>query len=235
MKLVIKDQEGNEVGFDRISLIPGGIEIILDAERIRVPGSDTAVPIVEPVPSNVVPDAFKAEIPELPQVADRASKEKSIFSEGTGGNPPPPPAQVSDVELDNDGCPWDARIHSSSKKQTAKKIWAKRKNLAEGLYDQIKAELLSGTAQPESQTISTDRPTPKTPPVPPVAAGKQTTPPVPPVPGNVESAASNVPTPPAGEGAVPPPPPPVPDNNVIGDSNDSQLDSIMSEWGAAGN
>jgi len=46
--------------------------------------------------------------------------------------------------LDSQGLPWDARIHSSSKKMTAKNVWARRKGVDDALFDAVVAELRAG-------------------------------------------------------------------------------------------
>ena len=54
-------------------------------------------------------------------------------------------------ETDKDGIVWDERIHSGSKKQTAKGLWARRKNITDELYDSVIAELKGETpVAPES-------------------------------------------------------------------------------------
>lgn len=49
----------------------------------------------------------------------------------------------SAAEVDFDGIPWDARIHSSTKTKTAAGTWTKRKRLADGVYETVLAELKS--------------------------------------------------------------------------------------------
>jgi hypothetical protein len=43
--------------------------------------------------------------------------------------------------FDRHGLPWDARIHSSNGKQTAKGEWQKRRGVTDGLVAQVEAEL----------------------------------------------------------------------------------------------
>jgi hypothetical protein len=47
-------------------------------------------------------------------------------------------------EVDAEGLPWDKRIHASSKTQTTKGVWKKRKGVDKDLFNQVKAELLNG-------------------------------------------------------------------------------------------
>lgn len=44
-------------------------------------------------------------------------------------------------QIDAEGLPWDERIHSGSKKQTAKGVWARRKNVEDNFFNQVVAEL----------------------------------------------------------------------------------------------
>ena len=45
------------------------------------------------------------------------------------------------IELDAKGLPWDERIHSSNKAKKADGSWHKRKGLADGVFEQVEAEL----------------------------------------------------------------------------------------------
>lgn len=55
-------------------------------------------------------------------------------------------------QLDSDGLPWDARIHSSSKKKKADGTWTRRKNVADSEFDSIKAQLLGSSVIPNGCT-----------------------------------------------------------------------------------
>lgn len=50
-------------------------------------------------------------------------------------------AASAGVELDAKGLPWDERIHSSNKAKKADGSWHKRKGLADGVFEQVEAEL----------------------------------------------------------------------------------------------
>ena len=102
--------------------------------------------------------------------------------------------------------------------------WAKRKNLPDGLYETVTAELLGG-AQPEPTIISDERPTPATPEVPNVASDTPATPDVPDVPSAVAATpeAPAVPEVPAAPAALP-------ENNQVGEADD-ELAGILSNWG----
>lgn len=71
------------------------------------------------------------------------------------GQPAPTPATPSNgVELDNDGLPWDERIHSSNKKKSANGKWQLRRNVQPAQRTKIEGELRAtlaaggGAAQP---------------------------------------------------------------------------------------
>jgi hypothetical protein len=49
-------------------------------------------------------------------------------------------------QVDAEGLPWDARIHSSNKKKTDKGFWVKRRNVEETVYNQVVAEIRSNNA-----------------------------------------------------------------------------------------
>ena len=70
-----------------------------------------------------------------------------------GGNPvtTPVPLQPSaEVQFDAEGTPWDERIHSSSRKQTEKGVWARRKNVPDPEFNRVKAELAARGNKPST-------------------------------------------------------------------------------------
>ncbi len=52
------------------------------------------------------------------------------------------------VALDEDGLPWDSRIHSSSKKQTQKGLWKLARGIDKNLVTSVLAELNAGIVAP---------------------------------------------------------------------------------------
>jgi len=48
---------------------------------------------------------------------------------------------TNDVELDENGVPWDERIHSGNKKQTSKGVWQRRRGLQDSEFDAVMDEL----------------------------------------------------------------------------------------------
>lgn len=106
--------------------------------------------------------------------------------------PEPEPTPQSTVDLDADGLPWDARIHSGSGKKTAKGVWARRKNVSDELWEQVRAELrgiMAAGEKPAADITATVTPTAEGPAIvpPPPPAGspqlsEQTSAPPPPPP-----------------------------------------------------
>lgn len=124
-----------------------------------------------------------------------------------------PSTPASGVEVDKDGLPWDARIHTESKAKNADGRWRNKRNLDANLKAQVEAELrqvmgapsapLAPAASPAQQaapvTIPTAVPAPPSAPALPVA-------PVPPAPSvPVAGAAPSMPVAPnaAPAGEVP--------------------------------
>ncbi len=220
MNLVILDSDGNELALERVSLIPGGMELVVGVAL------EKSVPVC-PAEELVNETPYAPDVPEsAPSVFDTPANDTTI-------TPEPQPLSGVGVEVDKQGVPWDERIHSSSKKKTAKGVWAKRKNLPEGLHEQITAQLLSGQPQPEPTPVSDERPAPIAGAVPEIPAGQQESA-VPAVPNGVEqvTTTSTIPEAPVAAAAeVPQAPAPLPEGNQIGDSNDSSLSGILSTWG----
>jgi len=88
-----------------------------------VPGGPLATSTVPPVPS----------VPALPPgVAALAPSAPAAHSNPANG-----------VEVDKAGLPWDGRIHAESKAKNKDGTWRSRRNLADGVYDTVLAELKS--------------------------------------------------------------------------------------------
>jgi len=129
--------------------------------------TDTGAGIPAPMPLPSAPSGVAstpiAPIPStLPDSTD-SEDEDGEPSDGTG--------------VDAEGLPWDERIHSSSKKKTAKGVWAKRRGGPSGAgLAAIEAELRGETQQP----LPMPTPAPVVPPMPaPVAPVEPVAAPVP--------------------------------------------------------
>lgn len=65
---------------------------------------------------------------------------------------------VNGVELDKDGVPWDARIHSSTKAKTTKDVWKRRKGVTDLEFAQITEELKAAASSTVSAPETTTAP-----------------------------------------------------------------------------
>jgi hypothetical protein len=211
MNFSIKDANGSDLNIVRLSITPDGFEIVVGDDIPQSFLKEERASTSDAVATQV---AAQNAIGAAPSADDIAPGAKSLF----GGEAPAPeaPAPESEnlFEVDADGVVWDDRIHSSSKKKTAKGIWAKRKNLPDGLYDEVMAQLKTGATKQAPTTISQERPTPNA-----------SAPDVPDAP-----APDAVPDAPAAPEA-PDAEAPLPEGNQVGDANDSGLASVLAQWG----
>lgn len=156
--------------------------------------TDTGAGIPQPMPLPSAPSGVAAippaPIPSTsPDSTDSEDDEEGDETDGTG--------------VDADGLPWDERIHSSSKKKTAKGVWAKRRGGPSGdELAAIEAELRGETQQP----LPMPTPAPAAPVVPPMPAPaapvEPVAAPVPaPMPAPAAPVAPPVPTPAPAPGA----------------------------------
>jgi len=62
--------------------------------------------------------------------------------------------QVTGVDVDASGLPWDGRIHASTKKKTAKGMWKAKRNVDPALTKQVESELAQVMAiSTDSETV----------------------------------------------------------------------------------
>ena len=134
-----------------------GVPVAPVAPQGFVAGDGAAMPVLPPVATPAQATiAAAADAGLMPVtaptgmgiIAQAEAKEASEAKPWVNQATPP------DAELDKDGLPWDERIHSSSKKQTKKGVWSKRKNLEDGVFEQVIAELKRSTlAGPVAATV----------------------------------------------------------------------------------
>ncbi|MBQ4838810.1 hypothetical protein [Pseudoalteromonas luteoviolacea] len=88
------------------------------------------------------------------------------------------------VEVDKNGIPWDERIHASTKTQTDKGVWKKKRGVNDKLFNEVVAELKQNKNS-DKQVQSASENVAKFPPVgdAPTAPDVPNVPSVPPVPG----------------------------------------------------
>ena len=75
-----------------------------------------------------------------------------------GSTPAPAPAAAPVGDVDSAGIPWDKRIHSDAKGVKSDGTWKKRRNLADGVYETVMAELRAGLAGNQQQAPATSTP-----------------------------------------------------------------------------
>lgn len=85
----------------------------------------------------------------------------------TGSDDDDGPEHAATGDLDADGLPWDERIHASTKVQTARGLWKKRKSVDPELAKAVEAELRARVAPP--MPVVPEHPVPMPiPPAPPI-------------------------------------------------------------------
>lgn len=102
-----------------------------------------------PLPPASAPSTVAAALAPSAPVAPPAISPSTPIADAAPAPMPAPPAAAqtehaaptSLAERDADGVPWDFRIHAESKAKVADGTWRKRRNLADGLHEQITAEL----------------------------------------------------------------------------------------------
>lgn len=107
----------------------------------------TPLPLPTPVPSTAaatplqtapVEQAVGAQVP-MPVILPPAPPPAPVAAAPTA---PVAPTNPANVELDKDGLPWDARIHSSTKAKTADGAWRAKRGINGGdLVARVTAEL----------------------------------------------------------------------------------------------
>ena len=216
MKLVIIDDQGRELEPTRVSLINGGVEIVIagihgstTANPAQTEKSDTRVdgPTSTKSDGAVAAGLFDSsgELPAAPQddATDTAKNDVSNSESvrESSNNP--------SIMLDSTGRVWDERIDSSSKKTVKKTgIWSRRKNVEDSAYSAIVDELTLPSKKPIISALSQ-------------AVNDS----VPDAPGD------DLPTAPADDLPVAPvDEAPLPADNTIGGDDDAELKGILSDW-----
>jgi len=101
---------------------------------------------------------------------------ENAIGDGSEGVFSPPPPSATTVELDSEGMPWDARIHTVARTKIANGTWKLARNTPTELVTSVKVEYLGNvtspttnnatTAGPKVAHISSDMPPPPPPPPP---------------------------------------------------------------------
>lgn len=96
------------------------------------------------------PPSISATVPAAPVGFERAPVPPipPVPSAPAAVVPPPPVSSgaapvspATDVDVDAEGLPWDARIHGGTKEKTAKGVWKRRRNTDNAEWDRVRAEL----------------------------------------------------------------------------------------------
>ncbi len=126
------------------------------AEAFAAPGTqppEAGAPFVSPGPVAAPPAA------PAPVAAGAAAPESSAGA--SDGPAAPVTAPAAAVELDSEGLPWDARIHSSPASLTKKGPWRAKRNLNQLTEQKVKEELRAAmAAQPASAATAAPAPAP---------------------------------------------------------------------------
>lgn len=151
-----------------IKMDKGAVEVLVEAARIndaddqyrrdlQASRNAATVPSV-PAPLPPAPStAAAAPQPSVPVVTPASSPEPSVppvpaaptVPTAAAPTAPVTPSSPAGVEVDKDGLPWDARIHSGSKAINADGTWRKRKGLNDdALVARVQAELRAVMAVP---------------------------------------------------------------------------------------
>lgn len=136
---------------EEVNARSGGVDIkqppeIVAATGVQPIGSPAPLPTPEQatmaaaVEAGIVPPAAVPQLSTTPDAAVPAAP-VGIIAKAEAAEAAEMVDEAPPFETDNDCLPWDARIHSSSKKQTKKGVWSKRKNLEAGVYEAVTAEL----------------------------------------------------------------------------------------------
>lgn len=117
-------------------------------------------------PATVIPgNTHPMETTDPVKLFGEPSKADPNTGESTSVETAPTEQTQPTPELDRDGIPWDARIHSSNGKLTATGQWQKRRGLDPLTYETIKAELKANqsTPVPSAPSVGMDASLPQTP------------------------------------------------------------------------
>ncbi len=77
------------------------------------------------------------------------------FATSQSDVPPPPPPATTKVELDSEGMPWDARIHTTARTKVANGTWKLARNTPQELVTSVKSEYLGNVPPPPSMSPTT--------------------------------------------------------------------------------
>lgn len=107
------------------------------------PTEDDAETVVPPPPATTETATAP---PPPPAATEETDKAQSVFSDRVI------PIGATCIDLDEDGLPWDVRIHGSGRTKLAsgktKGCWKRKRGVSDELVDQVEAELRAAMAVP---------------------------------------------------------------------------------------
>lgn len=129
---VIPPADRPDAGLDTAAIFGGG-----------APAAPSAQPIPAPSTVAVVPPPTAPEAPPVSSAAPSVCPAPAAPTAPVAAAPTAPaaPSSPAGVELDKNGLPWDARIHSESRNKVADGSWRQRRNLDPTMKANVEAEL----------------------------------------------------------------------------------------------
>jgi len=112
-------------------IAPPNVQAVVDAASASIPSSQTTPTAQSTVFAPAAPQEVVATAPAAPATQSNAA-----------------------VQVDKDGLPYDARMHSTPATMTDKGFWRKKRGLADATYAQVKVELLAIAAIPSPTTAA---------------------------------------------------------------------------------
>jgi NACalpha-BTF3-like transcription factor len=182
--LIIKDATIEDL--ERITAAVKLDELVAENPNIHMPTTKAeAYQVGKQIQASVqMPSAFVITRPDgSTQTVENEQYVKQLNQFGGGAVASEEETSNVDVsgQLDSDGLPWDARIHSSNKKYKADGTWTRRRGITDIEFDTIKAELRGASIPANGGVLSSSVPTPIAAPVFPIPLAAPT-PVMPPMP-----------------------------------------------------
>lgn len=181
--VVIPAVDRPDAGLDTAAIFGGG-----------APAAPLAQPIPAPSTAAVVPPPTVPEAPPASSSAPSVCPAPAAPTAPVAAAPTAPaaPSSPAGVELDKNGLPWDARIHSESRNKVADGSWRQRRNLDPTVKANVEAELRHLMALNAGGAPAVP---PAAPPAPPPAAAVPQPPTPAPAPAAVPGASPSSPAP----------------------------------------
>jgi hypothetical protein len=182
--------------------VAGQLTLDLDpaAAFTAEPTAERVFAVAPDKPDGLAPDG--APIPPSSGSAGAAETVAAPVEPAPAGGSAPVAVAPERGDLDADGIPWDARIHSEGKAKTKDKKWRLKRGVSDDVRATIVAELKAAMGAPAA-----------VPPAPAAGVEPVAAPPPPPVPVTPAPPAEPAPSP------VPPPPPPATDAPVAAETS----------------